>query len=120
MGAKKIVNETRERRKSGLLDSPKTKQKQNIKSEVPMLRDYDSPINSKKQRPINKNLMFATFRKKKKSNQFDSARSRRGSSFVDDYNVNDTLFFDGEEANQAVSDDEDELAMDVAVDVVDD
>merc|ERR1712032_515943 len=57
---------------------------------------------------------------KRRRKRFDSARSRRGSSFVDDYNVNDTLFFDGEEANQAVSDDEDELAMDVAVDAVDD
>lgn len=43
--------------------------------------------------------------------RFDNARSRRGSSFVDDYNVNDTLFFDGEEAEQAVSDDE-EMAVD--------
>ena len=51
--------------------------------------------------------------------RFDSARSRRGSSFVDDYNVNDTLFFDGEEANQAVSDDE-ELAVDTMGDSDDD
>merc|ERR1711920_457512 len=76
--AKKIVAETREGRKSGMLmqTEQETKKKTKIKSPV-----------IKAQRPINKNLMFATFRKKKKSNQFDSARSRRGSSFVDDYNV---------------------------------
>ena len=51
--------------------------------------------------------------------RFDNARSRRGSSFVDDYNVNDTLFFDGEEAEQAVSDDE-ELAVDTMGDSDDD
>ena len=38
---------------------------------------------------------------------------------MDDYNVNDTLFFDGDEANQAVSDDE-ELAVDTMGDSDDD
>merc|ERR1740116_553899 len=64
-----------------------------------------SPFSAKASK-ANKSLMFATFRKKKKSNQFDKARSRRGSSFVDDYNVNDTLFFDGEEENDSVNDSE--------------
>eukprot|EP01083_Nonionella_stella_P022452 62095_1 len=37
-----------------------------------------------------------------KSKQFDVARSRRGSSFVDEYNMNDTLFFDGVEESEEV------------------
>ena len=53
---------------------------------------------------MNTNLMTAkimTSRSRvgslKKTRQFESARSRRGSEYVDDFNLNDTLFFDGAE-----------------------
>ena len=65
-------------------------------------------------RPINPSLMMAKRNqlykkmplKRKSKKKFDSARSRRGSSFVDDYNMVDTLFFDGDEETKSVNSDD--------------
>jgi len=63
---------------------------------------------------MNTNLMTAKIMKRSqrspkiKSRQFESARSRRGSEYVDDFNLNDTLFFDGAEEVGSVSDYEDD------------
>eukprot|EP00485_Elphidium_margaritaceum_P005761 CAMPEP_0202689130 /NCGR_PEP_ID=MMETSP1385-20130828/4471_1 /ASSEMBLY_ACC=CAM_ASM_000861 /TAXON_ID=933848 /ORGANISM="Elphidium margaritaceum" /LENGTH=1090 /DNA_ID=CAMNT_0049344223 /DNA_START=33 /DNA_END=3305 /DNA_ORIENTATION=+ len=69
---------------------------------------------------MNVNLLMAStgaFRqiprfKKESKKQYDSARSRRGSSFVDDYNVMDTLFFDGDEENTSMNNNDDNFFVD--------